>query len=142
LDRLRAPARPARHHAWASERRIVSPKNDDTSRLDQKKVTPFGLEGAAVAGWDGHEVVHAEPGMGPGEEETRAVLVEQAFALEETDDPVVAEAALSAFEASAFGVRYPMIGKNWRANWKRVIPFLAFPREESRDVLRTNPKGD
>jgi hypothetical protein len=27
-----------------------------------------GIECAAVAGWNGHEVVHAEPGMGLGEE--------------------------------------------------------------------------
>jgi transposase-like protein len=51
---------------------------------------------------------------------------------------VLAEAALTAFEASAFGVRYPMIGKSWRANWQRVIPFLAFPREIRKVIYTTN----
>jgi Transposase and inactivated derivatives len=51
---------------------------------------------------------------------------------------VMAEAALTAFEASAFGVRYPMIGKSWRANWQRVIPFLAFPREIRKVIYTTN----
>jgi transposase-like protein len=51
---------------------------------------------------------------------------------------VLAEAALTAFEASAFGVRYPMIGKSWRANWQRVIPFLVFPREIRKVIYTTN----
>ena len=51
---------------------------------------------------------------------------------------VLAEAALTAFEASAFGMRYPTIGKSWRANWLRVIPFLAFPREIRKVIYTTN----
>ena len=51
---------------------------------------------------------------------------------------VLAEAALTAFEASAFGMRYPTIGKSWRANWQRVIPFLAFPREIRKVIYTTN----
>jgi putative transposase len=51
---------------------------------------------------------------------------------------VLAEAALSAFETSAFGMRYPTIGKSWRANWQRVIPFLAFPREIRKVIYTTN----
>ena len=45
----------------------------------------------------------------------------------QTED--LAEAALTAFESSALGARYPMIARSWRSNWQRVIPFLAFPRE-------------
>jgi putative transposase len=51
---------------------------------------------------------------------------------------VMAEAALLAFETSAFGMRYPTIGKSWRANWQRVIPFLAFPREIRKVIYTTN----
>ena len=51
---------------------------------------------------------------------------------------VLAEAALAAFETSAFGMRYPTIGKSWRANWQRVIPFLAFPREIRKVIYTTN----
>ena len=51
---------------------------------------------------------------------------------------VLAEAALSVFETSEFGMRYPTIGKSWRANWQRVIPFLAFPREIRKVIYTTN----
>ena len=51
---------------------------------------------------------------------------------------VLAEAALAAFETSAFGMRYPTIGKSWRANWQRVTPFLAFPREIRKVIYTTN----
>ena len=51
---------------------------------------------------------------------------------------VLAEAALSAFEVSALGLRYPTIGKSWRANWQRVIPSMAFPREIRKVIYTTN----
>ena len=51
---------------------------------------------------------------------------------------VLAEAALAAFEVSALGMRYPTIGKSWRANWQRVIPFLAFAREIRKVIYTTN----
>jgi transposase-like protein len=31
-----------------------------------------------------------------------------------------------------------MIGKSWRANWVRVIPFLAYPAEIRRALYTTN----
>jgi len=54
----------------------------------------------------------------------------------QTED--LAEAALTAFESSALGARYPMIARSWRNNWERVIPFLAFPREVRRIIYTTN----
>src|SRR6266498_622946 len=54
----------------------------------------------------------------------------------QTED--LAEAALTAFESSALGARYPMIARSWRSNWQRVIPFLAFPREVRRIIYTTN----
>ncbi|HZP09864.1 IS256 family transposase [Methyloceanibacter sp.] len=53
------------------------------------------------------------------------------------DTEAAAEAALTAFERG-LGQRYPMIGKSWRANWQRVIPFLAFPRDIRKAIYTTN----
>jgi putative transposase len=53
------------------------------------------------------------------------------------DTETAAEAALTAFERG-LGQRYPMIGKSWRANWQRVIPFLAFPRDIRKAIYTTN----
>ncbi len=47
-----------------------------------------------------------------------------------------AEEALTAFEMSAWGKRYPPIAASWRRNWERVIPFFGFP-PEIRTVLYT-----
>jgi putative transposase len=47
-----------------------------------------------------------------------------------------AEEALTAFEMSAWGKRYPPIAASWRRNWERVIPFFDFP-PEIRTVLYT-----
>ena len=53
------------------------------------------------------------------------------------DTETAAEAALTAFERG-LGQRYPMIGKSWRSNWQRVIPFLAFPRDIRKAIYTTN----
>ena len=53
------------------------------------------------------------------------------------DTEAAAEAALTAFERG-LGQRYPMIGKSWRSNWQRVIPFLAFPRDVRKAIYTTN----
>jgi putative transposase len=53
------------------------------------------------------------------------------------DTEMAAEAALTAFERG-LGQRYPMIGKSWRSNWQRVIPFLAFPRDIRKAIYTTN----
>ena len=48
-----------------------------------------------------------------------------------------AGAALDAF-AATWGQRFPTIVQSWRANWERVIPFLAFPRDIRRVIYTTN----
>lgn len=53
-------------------------------------------------------------------------------------DAVAAEEALTAFEASFWGQRYPAIGQSWRRAWPEVIPFFAFPEEVRRIVYTTN----
>ena len=53
-------------------------------------------------------------------------------------DAAAAEEALTAFEASFWGQRYPAIGQSWRRAWSEVIPFFAFPDEVRRIVYTTN----
>ena len=53
-------------------------------------------------------------------------------------DAKAAEEALTAFEASEWGQRYPAIGQSWRQAWSEVIPFFAFPEEVRRIVYTTN----
>jgi putative transposase len=45
--------------------------------------------------------------------------------------------ALAAFE-SKWSSRYPTIAPSWRANWTRLVPFLAFPPEIRKMVYTTN----
>jgi len=45
--------------------------------------------------------------------------------------------SLEAFESKWNG-KYPMIGKSWRSNWERVIPFFAFPAEIRKVIYTTN----
>jgi putative transposase len=46
--------------------------------------------------------------------------------------------ALTAFEVSAWGQRFPTIGKMWRRTWTAVIPFFAFPPAIRRVIYTTN----
>ena len=46
--------------------------------------------------------------------------------------------ALAAFEAGAWGARFPTIGKLWRRAWAAVIPFFAFPPDVRRILYTTN----
>ena len=48
-----------------------------------------------------------------------------------------AERELENFE-TRWSSLYPMIGKSWRANWSRIIPFLAFPEQIRKAVYTTN----
>ena len=53
-------------------------------------------------------------------------------------DAKAAEEALTAFEASEWGIRYPAISQSWRRAWAEVIPFFAFPEEVRRIIYTTN----
>jgi len=53
-------------------------------------------------------------------------------------DAEAGETALTAFEESALGRKYPAIGQSWRRAWPEVIPFYAFPDEVRRIVYTTN----
>ena len=49
-----------------------------------------------------------------------------------------AEAALEAFESGEWNEKYPAVARSWRANWERVIPFLAFSENVRKAVYTTN----
>ncbi len=53
-------------------------------------------------------------------------------------DAVAGEAALSAFEESFWGQKYPAIGQSWRRAWSEVVPFYAFPGDVRRILYTTN----
>ena len=53
-------------------------------------------------------------------------------------DAADGEAALAAFEAGAWGQKYPAIGQSWRRAWSEVIPFYAFHPDVRRLIYTTN----
>lgn len=53
-------------------------------------------------------------------------------------DAAAGEAALTAFEDSPWGRKYPAIGQIWRRAWSEVVPFYAFPAEVRRILYTTN----
>lgn len=53
-------------------------------------------------------------------------------------DAQAAEKALTAFEASDWGQKYPAIGQSWRRAWSEVVPFYAFHDEVRRVLYTTN----
>ena len=53
-------------------------------------------------------------------------------------DADAGEAALSAFEQSFWGQKYPAIGQSWRRAWGEVVPFYAFPGDVRRILYTTN----
>jgi len=59
-------------------------------------------------------------------------------AIYRADDATAGEAALSAFEASDWGKRYPAIGQSWRRAWGEVVPFFAFHPDVRRLIYTTN----
>jgi len=52
-------------------------------------------------------------------------------------DRDTAELELELF-AEKWDPKYPMIAASWRANWERIVPFLAFPEHLRRIVYTTN----
>jgi putative transposase len=47
-------------------------------------------------------------------------------------------AALEAFAAGEWGLKYPAIAMSWRRHWPAVIPFFAFPIDVRRIIYTTN----
>jgi len=53
-------------------------------------------------------------------------------------DADAGEAALTAFEQSFWGQKYPAIAQSWRRAWAEVVPFYAFPGDVRRILYTTN----
>jgi putative transposase len=53
-------------------------------------------------------------------------------------DAAAGEAALTAFEAGAWGQKYPAIAQSWRRAWAEVVPFYAFHPDVRRLIYTTN----
>lgn len=53
-------------------------------------------------------------------------------------DAATAEVALTGFEQTPWGQKYPAIGQSWRRAWSEVIPFYAFPADVRRILYTTN----
>jgi len=53
-------------------------------------------------------------------------------------DEKAALEALSAFEDSEWGRKYPPIAQSWRRAWEHVVPFFAFPDAVRRIIYTTN----
>jgi len=59
-------------------------------------------------------------------------------AIYQAENVDAALAALEAFEAGEWGVKYPGIAKSWRRQWEQVIPFFAFSAPIRRAIYTTN----
>ena len=68
----------------------------------------------------------------------RKALAAELKSIYQAANAEVAEAALSAFEHSPWGVKYPPIAQAWRRQWVQVIPFFAYPPEVRRILYTTN----
>lgn len=53
-------------------------------------------------------------------------------------DAADGEKALSDFESSEWGRKYPAIGQSWRRAWNEVVPFYAFHPDVRRLIYTTN----
>ncbi|MBF8269904.1 MAG: transposase [Gammaproteobacteria bacterium] len=54
------------------------------------------------------------------------------------DTAEAARRELDAFDAGAWGQKYPAIAQAWRRNWEAVIPFFAFPQAVRKIIYTTN----
>lgn len=68
----------------------------------------------------------------------RKAVVKALRAIYQAENAKTGEQALSAFEDSEWGQKYPAIAQSWRRNWEHVIPFFAFPEAVRRIVYTTN----
>ena len=56
----------------------------------------------------------------------------------QADSADAAEQALSEFEQSDWGQRFPTVGQSWRRQWEHVIPFFAFAAPVRKIIYTTN----
>src|SRR3954453_23984242 len=68
----------------------------------------------------------------------RKAIAGELRAIYRAKDADAGEAALNAFDAGAWGRKYPAGAQSWRRNWTQVIPFFAFPIAVRRIIYTTN----
>ena len=56
----------------------------------------------------------------------------------QADHAEAAEQALSDFENSSWGERFPTVAQSWRRNWEHIIPFFAFAAPVRKIIYTTN----
>lgn len=56
----------------------------------------------------------------------------------QADSVDAAEQALSEFEQSDWGEKFPTIGQSWRRHWEHIIPFFAFAAPVRKIIYTTN----
>ena len=66
---------------------------------------------------------------------TVAAALKAIYRAKDADD---GEKALSDFESSEWGRKYPAIGQSWRRAWNEVVPFFAFHPDVRRLIYTTN----
>jgi putative transposase len=68
----------------------------------------------------------------------RKAIAGELRAIYRAKDAEAGEAALNAFDAGAWGCKYPAVAQSWRRNWTQVIPFFGFPVAVRRIIYTTN----
>jgi len=68
----------------------------------------------------------------------RKGLAQALKSIYQADHVEAAERALSAFESSPWGERFPTVAQSWRRNWDQVIPFFAFAAPVRKIIYTTN----
>ena len=86
-----------------------------------------------------HCVVHlVRQSLGYVPHRERKAVAAELKAIYRAPTEAAAEAALRAFEASPFGVRYPTIAPIWRRHWEYLRPVFAYPPLIRRLLYTTN----
>lgn len=68
----------------------------------------------------------------------RRALAQALKPIYQADNAEAAEQALSEFETSSWGERFPTVAQSWRRNWEHVIPFFAFAAPVRKMIYTTN----
>lgn len=68
----------------------------------------------------------------------RKALAAELKTIYRAQDAEAARLALEAFDANAWGKKYPPIAASWRRHWAEVIPFFAYPAEVRKIIYTTN----
>jgi putative transposase len=68
----------------------------------------------------------------------RKALAQALKPIYQADHAEAAEQALSDFERSPWGERFPTVAASWRRNWEHVIPFFAFAAPVRKIIYTTN----